>query len=127
MNKWVSISALLGGISVIMGAFGAHGLQGRVEEKAIEWVRTGAHYQLTHALALLGWVLWRQHSVLAKDDAPTELPGWAFVIGSLIFSGTLYAMALGAPRWFGAITPVGGSLLIAAWLGFAWQAFTTVG
>lgn len=117
MNKWVSISAVLGALSVIMGAFGAHGLEGRVEEKAIEWVRTGAHYQLTHALALLGWAIWRQQS-----GQSSELPGWGFFLGTVIFSGTLYAMTFGAPRWFGAITPIGGSLLIASWLLFAWQA-----
>lgn len=117
MNKWVSISAVLGALSVIMGAFGAHGLEGRVEEKAIEWVRTGAHYQLTHALALLGWAIWRQQS-----GQSSELPGWGFLLGTVIFSGTLYAMTFGAPRWFGAITPIGGSLLIASWLLFAWQA-----
>ncbi len=120
MNKWVSISAVLGALAVIMGAFGAHGLQGRVEEKAIEWVRTGAHYQLTHALALLGWALWRQHS-----GQESTIPGWGFLVGTLIFSGTLYAMTLGAPRWFGAITPIGGSLLIGAWLVFAWQALNS--
>lgn len=120
MNKWVSISAVLAALAVIMGAFGAHGLQGRVEEKAIEWVRTGAHYQLTHALALLGWALWRQHS-----GHESTLPGWGFLVGTLIFSGTLYAMTLGAPRWFGAITPIGGSFLIGAWLVFASQALSS--
>ena len=118
MNKWISISALLGATAVIMGAFGAHGLQGKVEEKAIEWVRTGSHYQLTHALALLGWAIWRQSQASASD-----LPGWGFTLGTVIFSGTLYAMTFGAPRWFGAITPIGGTLLIAAWLTFAWQGF----
>jgi uncharacterized membrane protein YgdD (TMEM256/DUF423 family) len=118
MNTWISISAFLGALSVIMGAFGAHGLEGRVEAKAIEWVRTGSHYQLTHALALLGWSLWAKSA-----GSASQLPAWGFCLGTVIFSGTLYAMALGAPRWFGAITPIGGTLLIAAWTGFAWQAF----
>jgi uncharacterized membrane protein YgdD (TMEM256/DUF423 family) len=120
MNNWISISALLGGTSVILGAFAAHGLQGRVDEKALEWVRTGAHYQMVHALALLGWALFAAYK---KDALPLgSLPGWGFALGSVIFSGTLYAMAFGAPRWFGAITPVGGLLLICAWFALAWQA-----
>lgn len=120
MNNWISISALLGGTSVILGAFAAHGLEGRVDEKALGWIRTGAHYQMVHALALLGWALF---AATQKEGLSLgALPGWSFAIGSLIFSGTLYAMTFGAPRWLGAITPIGGLLLITAWFAFAWQA-----
>ncbi len=121
-NFWISISASLGALGVIMGAFGAHGLQGRVEEKALEWVRTGAQYQLIHALALLGWAVWAQMRARTDGMTPSSFPGWGFLFGVLIFSGTLYAMALGGPRWLGAITPIGGTLLIAAWIVFAVQA-----
>ena len=119
---WISIAAAWGALGVIMGAFGAHGLQGRIEEKAIEWVRTGAHYQIIHALALLGWAIWAAARVRDGGPAPGSFPGWGFTLGIAIFSGTLYAMALGAPRWLGAITPMGGALMIAAWVVFAVQA-----
>ena len=99
------LAALSGAIAIAAGAFGAH----RAEGAAVEWLRTGGQYQLIHAVAAL---------VALKWDA--RGPGWAFVIGSAIFAGTLYAMALGAPRWFGAITPIGGSILILGWLWFAW-------
>ncbi len=96
------LAALSGALAVIAGAYGAHGAHG----PAVEWLRTGAHYQLVHALAalvLLGRPLGRA-------------AGWCFVGGGALFAGTLYAMALGAPLWFGAITPLGGLLLIAGWL-----------
>jgi uncharacterized membrane protein YgdD (TMEM256/DUF423 family) len=115
---WISIASFLGGIAVIFGAFAAHGLEGKVEPKAIEWVKTGAFYQLTHALALMGWALWCEFRV-RSGLSPSALPGGCFAIGTVIFSGTLYAMALGAPRWLGAVTPLGGTLLILGWAVFA--------
>jgi len=84
------------------GAFGAHGATG----KAAEWLRTGAEYQMVHAAAAL--------AVLALADA--RLPAWLFVAGGFVFAGTLYAMALGAPKILGAVTPLGGAALIAGWL-----------
>ena len=121
-NFWISISAAFGAFGVVMGAFAAHGLQGKVEEKALEWVRTGSHYQLIHALALLGWSLWAQARGQVAGSAFANFPGWGFSLGILIFSGTLYLMALGAPRWLGAITPFGGVLLILAWVIFGFHA-----
>lgn len=121
-NLWISLSASLGALGVIFGAFAAHALQGRVDEKALAWVKTGAHYQLIHALALLGWAIWAQFRVQVGMSVPSAFPAWGFSLGILIFSGSLYVMALGGPRWLGAITPVGGSLMIAAWIIFAIQA-----
>ena len=100
------LAALSGAIAIAAGAFGAH----RAEGVAVEWLRTGGHYQLIHAVAAL--VAWRLD---ARGVA------WAFVIGAAIFAGTLYAMALGAPRWMGAITPIGGTILIGGWLWLAWS------
>ena len=123
MSKlWVSVAATLGALGVIMGAFAAHGLETRVDEKALGWVKTGAQYQLTHALALLAWAIWVEMRMRTGGGAAGSFPGWGFTLGTLVFSGTLYAMALGGPRWLGAITPIGGSLMIAAWLVFAIQA-----
>ncbi|PTM46926.1 uncharacterized membrane protein YgdD (TMEM256/DUF423 family) [Sphingomonas aerolata] len=103
----VVLAALSGAIAVAAGAFGAHGASG----PAVEWLKTGAQYQLIHVVAAL---------VAVRMDA--RGPAWLFVIGAAIFALTLYAMALGAPRWFGAITPIGGALLIGGWLWLAWSA-----
>ena len=99
------LAALSGALAVAAGAFGAHGAHG----EAVEWLKTGGHYQLIHAVAAL---------VALRFDA--RGPAWLFVVGAAIFAGTLYLMALGAPRWFGAITPIGGTLLIAGWIWLAW-------
>lgn len=100
------LAALSGAIAVGAGAFGAHGAQG----EAVEWLKTGGPYQLIHAVAAL---------VALRFEA--RGPAWLFVIGGAIFAGTLYLMALGAPRWLGAVTPIGGTLLIAGWLWLAWS------
>ncbi|MCT8002134.1 DUF423 domain-containing protein [Sphingomonas sanguinis] len=99
------LAALSGAIAIMAGAFGAH----RAEGVAVEWLRTGGQYQLIHAVAAL---------VALRLD--TRGVAWAFVIGAAIFAGTLYAMALGAPRWLGAVTPLGGTILILGWLWLAW-------
>ena len=106
MNPLMGLAALCGAMAVGAGAFGAHGAEG----KAAEWLRTGAEYQMIHALAAL----------IAAGWPGGRGPAWLFVLGGLVFAGTLYAMALGAPRWLGAVTPIGGAALIAGWL---WGAF----
>jgi uncharacterized membrane protein YgdD (TMEM256/DUF423 family) len=107
MNWIVLVAALSGALAVGAGAFGAHGASGA----AVEWLKTGAQYQLLHVVAAL--------AVLQLD---ARGPAWLFLIGGLIFAGTLYLMALGLPRWLGAVTPIGGALLIAGWLWLAWSA-----
>ena len=112
---WMTLAALEGLIAVAAGAFGAHGVS---DPQAKVWLQTGAHYQLTHALAVFACtMLWRWGA------ASAGLAAWLFLVGAFIFSGTLYLMAFGAPRWFGAITPIGGVLMIAAWAVLAWSAF----
>lgn len=108
MNLLAILAALSGALAVGAGAFGAHGASSAA---AAEWLKTGGQYQLIHAVAAL---------VAIRMEA--RGPGWLFVIGAAIFAATLYLMAIGAPRWFGAITPIGGSLLIAGWLWLAWIA-----
>lgn len=105
MSLLLVLAALSGAIAVGAGAFGAHGASG----DAAEWLKTGAHYQLVHAIAAL---------IVAQLGA--RGPGWLFVAGGAIFAGTLYLMAIGLPRWLGAITPIGGVLLIAGWIWLAW-------
>jgi len=110
MTALIVAAALSGALAVAAGAFGAHGASG----DAAEWLKTGGHYQLIHAVAAL---------VAAQMEARGA--GWLFVAGGAIFAGTLYLMAAGLPRWLGAITPIGGALLIAGWLWLAWGAFAS--
>lgn len=105
MNWLAILAALSGAVAVGAGAFGAHGASGH----AADWLKTGAQYQMVHALAAL---------LALRMEA--RGPAWLFVAGGVLFAGTLYLMALGLPRWLGAITPVGGALLIAGWLWLAW-------
>lgn len=105
MNWLLILAALSGALAVGAGAFGAHGASGQ----AAEWLRTGGQYQLIHAVAAL---------VVLRLE--TRGPGWLFLAGGALFAGTLYLMAMGAPRWLGAITPIGGTLLIAGWAWLAW-------
>jgi len=102
------LAALSAAIAIAAGAFGAHGA---ANPQAAEWLRTGGTYQLIHAVALLA---------LARLPVGAG-PSLGLLAGSLIFAATLYAMALGAPRWLGAVTPIGGVLMIAGWLWAAWQ------
>jgi len=109
----VTAGASLAGVAVLLGAFGAHTLKSRVSAEALGWWQTAVQYQMWHALAVLGLGL------SGFDRA--RLPAWMMVAGTLVFAGTLYAMALGAPRWLGAITPIGGLAMIAGWALLAWR------
>lgn len=104
-------AAVSAAMAIAAGAFGAHAAQGN----AVEWLRTGSAYQLVHAVAIIA---------LAQ-----RFPGASITLlaGSFLFAVTLYAMALGAPRWFGAITPIGGVLMIIGWLACAWSAWRSAG
>ncbi len=102
-----ALAALSAAVAVGAAAFGAHGAS---SARAAGWLETGGHYQLVHAVAAL--VLLRWPGLLR--------PAQLLIAGSLIFAATLYAMAIGAPLWFGAITPIGGALMIAGWIWAAW-------
>ena len=105
VNVLILLAGLSGALAVAAGAFGAHGASGA----AVEWLKTGSHYQLVHAVAAL---------LALRLEA--RGPAWLFLAGGALFAGTLYLMAIGLPRWLGAITPIGGALLIAGWLWLAW-------
>lgn len=113
------LAVVLGGLGVALGAFGAHALAARLTPDLLQTYETGVRYHFYHALALLAVVYaigrWPQSSL------PT-VAGWLFVAGVLIFSGTLYLLALTGIRWLGAITPIGGVAFIAGWLCLAWVA-----
>lgn len=111
---WMCLAALSGLAAVAAGAFGAHGAS---DPQARAWLQTGAQYQMVHALAVFACAyLWR------LGGAGAQFAAWLFLAGGLVFAGTLYLMALGAPRWLGAITPVGGLMLILGWAVLAWTA-----
>lgn len=106
------IGAVLGLLAVAAGAFGTHALEGRLAPDRLEQFELAARYQIYHAFALLatGFAHERYHAQRAA------LAGKAFLLGIAIFCGTVYALAFGSPRWFGAITPIGGLSLMAGWL-----------
>lgn len=110
---WWQVAGIAGALGVALGAFGAHGLEGRIDDPhLIEVWHTGARYHLIHALALLG---------VAAHPAQPAWAGWLFVAGIALFSGSLYLMTLTGVRWLGAITPLGGLCFIAAWLVLAFS------
>jgi len=110
--RFIALGALLAALAIGLGAFGAHALKARLGAQQMGWFQTAAQYHLIHAVALV--------AVAAAGGAlhsPRLLSGcaWLLVAGTLLFSGSLYLMAVGAPRWLGAITPLGGLGLICAW------------
>ncbi len=104
---WLALAALSGGVSVAVGAFAAHGV---ADPMAKELLKTGAGYEMTHALAVFAAVFVLQLGGVRARFAPL-----LFLLGTLVFSGSLYALALGAPHIVGAITPVGGVMFMAGW------------
>ena len=106
------LGGLSGVIAVAAGAFGAHSLRNHLSPDLLAIFETGARYQMYHALALLltAWAATRWPGSL------TLTAGWLFVAGTLIFSGSLYALSLSGARWLGAITPLGGVAFIGGWL-----------
>ena len=110
------LGALLACLAVGAGAFGAHGLRGRLAPDMLEVFETAARYQMYHALALLAvaWVGERW------PGGPTQAAGWLFLLGILLFSGSLYLLSVTGLRWLGAVTPLGGVAFLAGWLVLAW-------
>jgi uncharacterized membrane protein YgdD (TMEM256/DUF423 family) len=105
----------------------AHGLRARLEPSMLAAFQTGVEYQMFHTLALLGVALWcRQLDPAPVWSHPLAIAGLLFIAGIVAFSGSLYALALGAPRWVGPITPVGGLAFIAGWLLLAAAVWRTV-
>ena len=111
MRLILAAAGIFGLTAIAAGAFGAHALADKLDAKAMGWFDTAAQYQMFHALALLALVPLRER----LPGRLLSVAAGCFVVGVLVFSGTLYAMAFGAPRWFGAITPLGGLLLMAGW------------
>ncbi len=114
-SAWFAVGALAGALGVALGAFGAHGLKSRVSAELLAVFETGVRYQMYHALALLAVGL-----AAARGTSPwISAAGWLFVLGIVVFSGSLYVLTFSGARWLGAITPLGGLLFILGWLTLA--------
>lgn len=108
------LGAVFGLLSVALGAFGAHGLKGVLSDDMLATFETGARYQMYHAGALIA-VGWIGRTVRSSW---LSWAGWSFIGGILLFSGSLYLMALTGTRWLGAVTPLGGLAFIVGWSAF---------
>lgn len=115
MINWIGVAALNMALAVGLGAFGAHGLKAIANAEQMAWWHTATLYLLVHAVGLV--II----GLMIRFNYATQATAWLLQLGIIIFAGSLYAMTLGAPRWFGAITPIGGVLMIAGWI---WLAIT---
>jgi uncharacterized membrane protein YgdD (TMEM256/DUF423 family) len=116
-----TLAAALGFMAVALGAFGAHGLSARLSglvdgAQRLDWWKTAAHYHLAHALAV------GLAAGVCGETRAGRFACWAFALGILLFSGSLYTMTLTGTRWLGAVTPIGGLSLLAGWLLLGWAA-----
>ncbi len=109
----IVLAGLLGALAVAFGAWAAHGMEAAFGPRSAEWARTGASYQVVHALGIIAalWIATR-----SRRPHAARFAAWCFAAGAAIFPGTLYGLALGAPGWLGAVTPVGGLAFIFGWL-----------
>jgi uncharacterized membrane protein YgdD (TMEM256/DUF423 family) len=119
---FLATAAVFGGLSVAGGAFASHALKNKLSDRALEIFDTATRYQMYHALALLLVALLLSRAA----DAPTffAVAGWAFIVGTVVFSGSLYALSLSGIKWLGAITPLGGVAFILGWGCLAVAAFS---
>jgi uncharacterized membrane protein YgdD (TMEM256/DUF423 family) len=117
-SGWIAIGALNAALAVAAGAFAAHGLRDRLDARALEVFETGARYHMYHALALIAAGV-----VASSAVRGAQIAGWIFQIGIVLFSGSLYALALTGVKGLGAITPLGGLAFLAGWLWLAWAAW----
>ena len=109
---WIIIGSALAALAVAIGAFGAHGLKSRISADDLIIFETGVRYQMYHSLAL---ILLGLIGVNFQSNV-VQLPAILFLVGIIIFSGTLYLIPLTGLRWLGAITPIGGTALILGWI-----------
>jgi len=126
---WLFAGAVFGGTGVMLGAFGAHALKARLSPAALDTWHTAVSYHLIHALALVALGIWLRVGLPQAGAAVPVEPGrlaalacLLFAAGIVLFSGSLYALALGGPRWLGPVTPLGGLAFIAGWVVLAMAA-----
>lgn len=114
---WIIFGSVLAALAVAIGAFGAHGLKSKVSSEDLVIFETGVRYQMYHSLGLILIGILGFH----YPSNIIHLPAILFLIGIIIFSGTLYLIPLTGLRWFGAITPIGGTALIAGWIALVYN------
>ncbi len=113
-----------GATGVLLGAFGAHALSSHLTSTSLHTWETAVNYQLSHAIALLIVGIWGlQVEVNAHTTTPIKLAGWSFLSGIVLFSGSLYVLALNGPSLLGPVTPIGGAAFIVGWLALIGAAF----
>jgi len=118
LTKWILITGgIFSALAIIIGAFGAHALKPILSSSAMDWIDTGVYYQSIHALAIIACGL-----VPGKPQSKTAV--W-FIIGIILFCGSLYFMALTGIRGIGIVTPIGGISLIAGWIAFCWTIWSS--
>jgi uncharacterized membrane protein YgdD (TMEM256/DUF423 family) len=117
-RTFLALGSILALLAVGLGAFGAHGLRGRLAPEMLDVFETGVRYHMYHALGLLA-VAW---ACSRWPATPPTAAGWLFVAGIAVFSGSLYLLALTGQRWLGAFTPLGGLAFLLGWAVLAWRA-----
>ncbi len=117
IKLFIFVGSILAGLSVAGGAFASHALKDKLSDRSLEIFETGTKYQMYHALALILVAL----LLTRLETIPITLSsaGYAFIIGVVIFSGSLYALSLTGIKWLGAITPIGGAAFLLGWLSLA--------
>jgi uncharacterized membrane protein YgdD (TMEM256/DUF423 family) len=121
---FITLASLSGMLAVTLGAFGAHGLRGKLDDYAMGVFETAVQYHFYHALALLAV------GIIALSQPQTTLlksSGWLFIVGTVIFSGSLYVLALTGTKWLGAVTPLGGLAFIGGWACLATASWKLLG
>ena len=117
-QRWLALVAVSGFLAVALGAFAAHGLKPYLDERAQEWFKLATNYQMWHTLALLGL-----SATLIEQNKGFRLAAWGWLVGVLLFSGSLYLMALTGNTRLAFITPLGGLALLFGWLSLFFGAF----
>lgn len=110
-KRWLALVAVSGFLAVALGAFAAHGLKPYLDEQAQEWFKLATTYQMWHTLALLGL-----SATLIEQNKWFRLAAWSWLVGMLLFSGSLYLMAVTGNTGLAFITPLGGAALLLGWL-----------
>lgn len=112
LTRWLILASIFAGSAVILGAFAAHGLRGKLTERALEVFHTGVQYQFYHALGILALALLTER----LSSSWLTIAGYSWALGIVLFSGSLYLLAITGIKWFGPITPLGGVLFILGWV-----------
>jgi uncharacterized membrane protein YgdD (TMEM256/DUF423 family) len=119
---WAFAASVFMALSVALGAFGAHALKAKLTTEMLNVFEVGVRYQVYHALGLFV-VAWLAQPSMGLRESFINTAGWLFIVGILLFSGSLYGLSLSGIRWMGAITPLGGLCFIAGWVALALAAW----